>query len=61
MFNPFPNDKILVWPKLRALADDKMNAAEIMISLSDTVENVVGKRENAGYQNAFKIPLFQSC
>ena len=31
----------------------------MMISLSGSVENIVGKGENAGYYNVFKIPLFQ--
>ena len=33
-----------------------MNAAEIMISLSNRVENIVGKRENAGNQNFLLFP-----
>ena len=34
-----------------ALADKKINVAEMMISLSDRVENIVGKGENAGHQH----------
>ena len=48
-FNPLPNGKILDWSKLKTFADDKINVAEITISLSDGVENIVGKGENAGY------------
>ena len=33
-----------------------MNAAEIMISLSDRVENIVGKGENAANQNFLLFP-----
>ena len=46
--NPLQNDKILDWSKLKAFADDKINVAEMMISVSDSVENIVGKGENAG-------------
>ena len=45
-----------VWFKLKAFAHDKMNAAEMMISLSDRVENIVGKGENAGYQHFLLFP-----
>ena len=44
-----PNDKILDVTKLKAHADDNLNVAKMMISLSDGVENTVGKGENAGY------------
>ena len=36
---------------MRAFADDKINFAEMMISLSDRAENIVGKGENAGYKH----------
>ena len=55
-FNPLTNSKILDWSKL--------NVAEILIFLSDRVENIVGKGENAGYQcfllsdNVFKSLIF---
>ena len=51
MFNPLPHDKILDLTKLKAFADDKINVAKMMISVSDRVENIVGKGENAGYQH----------
>ena len=38
------NYKILDWSKFKAFADDKINVAEMMIFLSDRVENIVGKR-----------------
>ena len=41
---PLPNGKILDWPKLKTLADDKTTVAEMMISLSDRVEKHCGKR-----------------
>ena len=31
-FNPFPNRKVLDMTKLKAFADDKLNAAKIIIS-----------------------------
>ena len=51
--NSLPNTKILAFSKLKACADDKLNGATIMISVSDQIENIVGKRENAVYHNAF--------
>ena len=44
------------WPKLKALADDKIDVTEMMMSLSDRVENIVGKEENAGYQHFLLFP-----
>ena len=35
--------------KLKAFADDKLNVTRMTISLLDSVENTVGKAENAGY------------
>ena len=58
MFNALPDGKILDWPKSKALADDKINVAEMMIFLSDMVENIVGEGENAFSHNVFKSPLF---
>ena len=37
--------------KLKAFADDKINVAQMMIPVLDSVENIVGKGENAGYQH----------
>ena len=39
------NDKILDWSKFKVFAEDKLNVARIMISVSDRVENIVGKGE----------------
>ena len=49
--NSLPNDKILDQNELKAFADDKINVAEMMISLSDRVENIVRKEGNADYQH----------
>ena len=48
-FNSLPNDKILDWSKLKAFADDKLKVATIMIFVLDSVENIVGKGENAAF------------
>ena len=55
-FNSLPNGKILEWSKLKAFADDKINVAEMIFSLSDREENIVGKGENAGYQQFLLFP-----
>ena len=54
--NSLPNGRILDSSKLKAFADDKTNVAEMLISLSDRVENIVGKGENAGYQHFLLFP-----
>ena len=55
-FNSLPDGKILDWSNLKAFADDNINVAEMMISLSDRIENIVGKGENAGYQHFLLFP-----
>ena len=55
--NYLPNDKILDFTKLKAFADNKLNVAKIIICLFDKVENIVGKGENAGYQQFLLFPL----
>ena len=42
---PYPNDKILDWTKLKAFADDKLKTASMMISLYDRAENIVREGE----------------
>ena len=49
--NSLPNDKILDMTKLKAFADDKLYIAKMTISLLGSVENTVGKEENAGNQH----------
>ena len=58
LVNSLPNDKILEWSTLKAFADDKLKVAKIMISVLDSIENIVGKGENAGYQHFL---LFLQC
>ena len=51
--NSLPNDKILDWSKLKALADNKIKVTEklkiILKIILGRVENIVGNGENAGY------------
>ena len=60
--NSLPNDKFLDRSKFKAFGDDKLNAAcrlnaaAMMISLLDGVENTVGKGKNAGYQHFLVFP-----
>ena len=54
--NPLPNIKIFYIVKLKAFADDKINVAQMMISVIDRVENIVGKGENAGCQHFLLFP-----
>ena len=55
-----PKAKILDWPKLKKFEDDKINVAEMTISLSDRVENTVEKGENAGYRHLLYFPALFS-
>ena len=50
-FDSLQNNKILDVTEFKALADDRINVAQMMISVSDRVENILGKEENAGYQH----------
>ena len=43
-------------PKLKALADDKINDREKLKFLLGSVENIVEKGENAGYQHFLLFP-----
>ena len=49
--NPFPQDKILDQTKLKAFADEKLYVTKMIISVSDRVENIVGKAEIACKSN----------
>ena len=44
--------------KFKAVADYKLNVANVIISVLDSVENIVGKGENAGYQHFLLFPQF---
>ena len=58
LFNSLPNDKISDKFNFKVFADDILNVAQIMICISDRVENIVRKGENGGYQH---FPLFPQC
>ena len=47
---------LLDWSKLKVFADNKMNVTEKLKLVSERVENIVGKGENAGYQHSFLFP-----
>ena len=49
-FNSLPNDKLLDWSKLKAIADVKINVTEKLKFVLGRVENT-GKGENAGHQH----------
>ena len=52
----FSDDKILDWSQLKAFADDKKNATEMLIFFFlFRGENIVGNGENAGYQHFFSF------
>ena len=53
--NSLPNENISDWSKLKAFADDKINATEKIEFGLGSVNNV-GKRENAGYQHFLLFP-----
>ena len=53
-----PDDKILNKNKFKALAKDKLNVNQKLKFVLRRVENIVGKQENAGYQ---QFLLFQQC
>ena len=57
-----PNDNFFYCTKFKVFADDKLIVSEIMISVFDRVENIVGKGENAGYQHFLLLPVcFQNA
>ena len=59
IFNSLPNDRILGWTKSKAFADDKLYVAgKIRISILGKEENIIGKGENAVYQ---QFLLFPQC
>ena len=56
LINTLPHNKILDWSKLKAFADDKLNATEKLKFVLGRVENIVGKGENAGHQHFLLFP-----
>ena len=58
MHELFTKQKILDLSKLKAIADDKINATQNRKFILEGIENIVGKGENAGYQHFL---LFEQC
>ena len=60
IFSPdsLPNNKILPFTKFKAFAHDKLNVAEMNISVSSRRENIVGKGKNAGFLHFFFFFFF---
>ena len=56
LINPLPDDKILYLPKLKAFADDKSNVTQNIKGVFRSIENIVGKEENAVYQHFLLFP-----
>ena len=56
VFTSLPNGKILDWSRLKAFAHDKNSLTEKLKFVLDRVENIVGKEENAGYQDFLYFP-----
>ena len=55
-FNFLPNDKNLRYSKLKAFVDDELKMPQIVKTLLDREENMVGKGENAGDQHFLLFP-----
>ena len=53
--NCLPNNKNLDQTKLKSFADVKLIFANVLISLIDRMENIVGKGENAGLTSIFSF------
>ena len=56
MLNCSPYEKILDQSKFKAFADNKINVTKKLKFVLGRVENIVGKRENAGYQHFLFFP-----
>ena len=58
--NPFPHGKIFDQIKWKAFLDDKLNVTNMIISVFDGVENIVGKGEIACTSNfSFSHNIFK--
>ena len=56
VFNSLSNDKILTMSTLKVFVKDKLDVAQITKSVFERAENMMGKRENAGYQHFLFYP-----
>ena len=55
-YRSLANDKILNQSKLKSIADDKINVIQKVNFDLRRIENIVRKRENAGYQHFLLFP-----
>ena len=53
--NSLPNDRTLDCSKFIAFADDKIMTTQKFKFVLESVENIVGKGENAGYQHSLSF------
>ena len=53
-----PDDKIFYWSKLKACADHKISMTENLKFVLWRAKNIVGNRENAGYQHFLLLPQY---
>ena len=61
-FNLRPNDKNLGGNQIGSICRRQYHVANMLISLFDRVENIVGKGENTGYQHFLLFPqCFQNA
>ena len=51
-----PDDKILGLPKSKTFVYDKLNVTQNIKVVFHSIENMVGKEENAGYQHFLLFP-----
>ena len=56
LFNPLPNDVILDYTKLKAFEDDKINAAQKIISVFGQLENIEEKKRKCWFQAFSPFP-----
>ena len=56
VFNTIPSEKVLDMTKFKAFADDKIILTQKSKFMLERVENIVGKRENASYQQFLLYP-----
>ena len=59
--NSLLHSKILDLSKLNAFTEDNFKVPEVVQFCFHGVENIVGKRENAGYQHFLLFPCFQKA
>ena len=66
-FNPLPDNNFLDWTRLKAFADNKLNAGNLKISVFEMLETLWEKEKMlvtsifSFSHNVFKSHLFQGC